>query len=86
MFSSYGSKLHKLMTDYTGNSSTLLFWKLSRNLGMTCLTTLLISPARQADVFAGGANPLHDRVNTICPGEEFSEGPWRAGCRQHGGR
>lgn len=46
---------------------------------MTCLTTLLISPARQADVFAGGANPLHDRVNTICPGEGFSEGPWRAG-------
>lgn len=53
---------------------------------MTCLMTLLISPAIQADVFAGGANPLHDRANAICPGEEFSEGPRRAGCSQLGGR
>lgn len=43
LFSSYGSKLHKLVTELTGNSSTFLFWKFSRNSAMT----QLISSVRQ---------------------------------------
>lgn len=47
--------------------------------------TLPISPASQADVFAG-ANPLCDRRSTVGPGEEFREGPRWAGRRQLGGK
>lgn len=82
LFSSYGTKLYK--SKHIGNSSTFLFRKASRNLGVMCLMTLLIPSASLA--FCMRYQPLHDRMSTIWHGEEMRKGPRRSGCRWLGGK
>lgn len=46
------------------------------------LKELSHDPFSQADVFAGGDNPFHDRIRNIWTREEFREKRWRMN-REH---